>query len=100
MWFILRALFKKNLSKRIFLCLFIFCSLDALDRVGSESPWNNNRRHYVNVAPPRPPKHGNNAIKIEARRSNPVYVNVYSLGRRKPGDIVQTGRYVVSYILM
>ena len=84
---------KKKLSKRIFVCLFIFCSLDALDRVGSESPRNNNRRHYVNVAPPRPPKHGNNAIKIEARRSNPVYVNVYSLGRRKPGDIVQTGRY-------
>ena len=89
------AYFLHNLN----ICFVIFHSLDALDQVGNESP-RNNRRHYVNVAPPRPPKHGNNAIKIEARRSNPVYVNVYSLGRRKPGDIVQTGRYVVSYILM
>lgn len=52
-------------------------SLDALD----------DDHHYVNVAPPRPPK-----FKMEARRSTPVYVNVYSLGRRKPGDVIQSGR--------
>ena len=53
-------------------------SLDALD----------NDHHYVNVAPPRPPK-----FRLEApRRSTPVYVNVYSLGRRKPGDVIRSGR--------
>ena len=63
-------------------------SLDALD----------NEHHYVNVAPssievnsitvpPRPPK-----CKLDAKRSTPVYVNVYSLGRRKPGDVIQSGR--------
>ena len=52
-------------------------SLDALD----------DDHHYVNVAPPRPPK-----LRMEVRRSTPVYVNVYSLGRRKPGDVSQTGR--------
>ena len=53
-------------------------SLDALD----------DDHHYVNVAPPRPPK-----FRLEApRRSTPVYVNVYSLGRRKPGDVIRSGR--------
>lgn len=53
-------------------------SLDALD----------DDHHYVNVAPPRPPK-----SRLEApRRSTPVYVNVYSLGRRKPGDVIRSGR--------
>ena len=53
-------------------------SLDALD----------NDHHYVNVAPPRPPK-----FRLDApRRSTPVYVNVYSLGRRKPGDVIRSGR--------
>ena len=87
-------IFERNHNARIWLDKS--SSLDALDQIGNESPkspHHNRWRHYVNVAPPRPPKHGNNPIKIEARRSNPVYVNVYSLGRRKPGDIVQTGRY-------
>ena len=53
-------------------------SLDALD----------NDHHYVNVAPPRPPK-----FRLEPPRlSTPVYVNVYSLGRRKPGDVIRSGR--------
>ena len=53
-------------------------SLDALD----------DDHHYVNVAPPRPPK-----FRLDApRRSTPVYVNVYSLGRRKPGDVIRSGR--------
>ena len=94
-------IFERNHNARIWLDKS--SSLDALDQVGNESPkspHHNRWRHYVNVAPPRPPKHhGNNPIKIEARRSHPVYVNVYSLGRRKPGDIVQTGRYCDCIVL-
>lgn len=63
-------------------------SLDDLDKSDDEAGDNSKWRHYVNVAPPRPPK----STKMEIRRSTPVYVNVYSLGRRKPGDIIQTGR--------
>ena len=68
-------------------------SLDsALD---DDSQWH----EYVNVAPPRPPKFkmaadraGGGGREGLPRRSNPVYVNVYSLGRRRPGDVLQSGR--------
>ena len=76
-------------------------SLDALDAEASveaddDSQWHHD---YVNVAPPRPPKFkmAERAVRQEgpampSRRSTPVYVNVYSLGRRRPGDVLQSGR--------
>ena len=80
-------------------------SLDALDTEASveaddDSQWHHD---YVNVAPPRPPKFkmAERAVRQEgpampSRRSTPVYVNVYSLGRRRPGDVLQSGRWVTT----
>ena len=80
-------------------------SLDALDAEASveaddDSQWHHD---YVNVAPPRPPKFkmAERAVRPEgpampSRRSTPVYVNVYSLGRRRPGDVLQSGRWVTT----
>ena len=73
-------------------------SLDALDsQADDDSQWHHH--DYVNVAPPRPPKFkmAERAVRrtgaeLPARRSTPVYVNVYSLGRRRPGDVLQSGR--------
>ena len=97
----LAVIFTKNWTSKL---IFTY-SLDALDTEASveaddDSQWHHD---YVNVAPPRPPKFkmAERAVRQEgpampSRRSTPVYVNVYSLGRRRPGDVLQSGRWVTT----
>jgi hypothetical protein len=92
-------IFVSNHNARMWLDMNKSNSLDA-------GRWRQQLHHpYVNVAPPppdppppRPPKTTQDDIRIDKvlrRRSNPVYENVYTLGRRQAGDFVKQGRYVV-----